>query len=54
MAERVQYDAATRKWFESHRWKETTVTKCSRCGLYYKPELGHKCKLKEAGDKDGS
>lgn len=53
MAERVQYDAATRKWFESHRGNSTTVAKCQQCGLYYKPELGHKCK-KKAGDKDGS
>jgi len=52
MAERIRYDTATRKWFESHRWEETTVARCRDCELYYKPELGHKCK-KKAGDRDG-
>lgn len=37
------YDAETRKWFARNRDAETTVTRCEKCGLYYKPELGHKC-----------
>ncbi|MBQ7778372.1 MAG: hypothetical protein IJ396_05635 [Oscillibacter sp.] len=48
MAERVRYDAATRKWFEKNRRAETTVCRCPACGLYYKAVLGHKCK--EKGD----
>lgn len=44
--ERVKYDAATRNWFKSRPWAQTTVMPCERCGLWYKPELGHKCKAK--------
>ena len=46
MAERIRYDAETRKWFEKNWRAETTVCRCDSCGLYYKPELGHKCKKK--------
>lgn len=52
MAARVKYDAATLRWFGEHPWQETTVMCCSDCGLYYKPELGHKCKRK-VGDGNG-
>lgn len=44
--ERVKMDAATTKWFRSHIGAQTTVMKCERCGLYFKPSLGHKCKVK--------
>ena len=40
----VKYDAATSRWFADHPFQETTVACCEKCGLYYKPELGHKCK----------
>ena len=39
------YDAATTKWFKEHPFHQTTVVQCDRCGLYFKPILGHKCKL---------
>ena len=45
----ADYDAETRKWFKEHPFAQTTVTCCEKCGLYYKPILGHKCKVK--GDK---
>lgn len=44
--ERATFDAETRKWFKTRPWAQTTVMKCEQCGLYYKPELGHKCKVK--------
>ena len=37
------YDKATQSWFSLHPCSETTVMKCSKCGLLYKPSLGHKC-----------
>lgn len=41
---KVEYDAATKEWFKNQpKWKVTTVTRCEKCGLCYKPELGHKC-----------
>lgn len=44
--ERVQFDAATRKWVKAHPFAQTTVMQCEKCGLYFKPILGHKCKVK--------
>ena len=44
MAERVKFDAATRKWFDEHKLAQTTVVRCDQCGLFYKPVLGHKCR----------
>lgn len=44
--ERATFDAETRKWFKTRPWAQTTVMKCEQCGLYYKPSLGHKCKVK--------
>ena len=40
----VKYDRATKAWFNSHIGQQTTVCKCEKCGLFYKPILGHKCK----------
>lgn len=31
------------KWFAAHPHNETTVMKCDKCGLFYKPSLEHKC-----------
>jgi hypothetical protein len=41
------YDKATEKWFREHIGYETTVMQCEECGLWYKPILGHKCKVKK-------
>lgn len=40
----IKYDKETRDWFDKHPEACTTVTCCEKCGLYYKPILGHKCK----------
>jgi hypothetical protein len=42
----ARFDDATRKWFVKHIGAQTTVTQCEKCGLWYKPILGHKCKMK--------
>lgn len=53
---KVSFDAETKKWFEQHPFAQTTVMQCERCGLYFKPSLGHKlgdCKVKKnKGDKE--
>ena len=40
----MKYDKETEKWFQSHIGYQTTVCICEKCGLFYKPMLGHKCK----------
>ena len=50
-SEVVRFDAETRKWFDklpipTRMIIQTTVTQCEKCGLWYKPSLGHKCKKK--------
>lgn len=42
----MKYDEKTRKWFSMHPEQQTTVCKCEKCDLFYKPSLGHKCKVK--------
>lgn len=44
------YDKTTEEWFSKRPGQESTVEQCDQCGLYYKPSLGHKCKVK-AGEK---
>lgn len=39
------FDIATQKWFKEHVGVPTSLAKCNKCGLYYKPELGHQCKI---------
>lgn len=42
----IMFDKETTKWFSSHpREAEagTTVCRCEKCGLYYKPSLDHNC-----------
>ncbi len=51
MKERINYDYATRKWFRQHPFDVTTVMQCDVCKLYYKPCLGHKCKM-DGGKQD--
>lgn len=40
--ERVELDPDTKAWFKTHPGAQTTVIQCPKCGLYYKPSLGHK------------
>lgn len=51
MMMRIKYDKATKAWFNSHICQQTTVCKCEKCGLFYKPSLGHKCKAKEKDEE---
>ena len=43
----ARFDAKTQKWFRNHIGTQSTVAQCEKCGLWYKPSLGHKCKKKE-------
>lgn len=48
--ERVELDPDTKEWFKRRPGIQTTVAQCPKCGLYYKPSLGHKtrnCKKPE-------
>ena len=48
----MKYDKKTEKWFKKHPGTHTTVCRCDKCGLFYKPSLGHKCKgLSEVQDE---
>ena len=47
---RERFDKATEEWLRSHPFAQTTVTKCEKCGLCYKPILGHKCKKEKRKD----
>lgn len=44
------FDKATEEWFLKNPFAETTVMQCDKCGLCYKPSLGHECKSKEVCD----
>lgn len=46
------FDEKTRVWFEKHLGAQTTLARCDKCGLFYKPELGHKCKKDGADDEN--
>lgn len=55
----VTFDPDTKAWFDQNPDAQTTVMKCERCGLYYKPILGHKpinCKVRanKKETKEGS
>ena len=39
------YDKSTSEWFRKNKEREITVCRCERCGLFYKPSLGHECKI---------
>ena len=41
---KVKVDNRTKKWCREHIGYQTTMVQCEKCGLYYKPSLGHKCK----------
>lgn len=50
---RIKLDSATQRWFDKRPFgTQTTVAQCAVCGLFYKPELGHKCKMKGAAEDD--
>lgn len=40
---KVNYDENTKKYLDNHIGQQTTVCMCNKCGLFYKPSLGHKC-----------
>lgn len=45
---KVELDATTKKWFaKMPSWERTTVAQCKKCGLWYKPSLGHKCEVQK-------
>ncbi len=50
--EMMLFDKETQRWFEKHLRVETTLARCEKCGLFFKPELGHKCKMDKEGAKD--
>ncbi len=39
----VVFDPQTSRWFAEHPGTESTIVKCEKCGLFYKPSLGHNC-----------
>lgn len=43
---KVECDKVTTEWLSSHFGQETTLCQCKRCGLYFKPSLGHRCRRK--------
>jgi hypothetical protein len=48
------FDPDTKAWFDRNPDAQTTVMKCERCGLYYKPILGHRsknCKVRNATEE---
>lgn len=42
----AEFDKETIKWFRKHPEKQTTLCKCEKCGLFYKPILDHRCRTK--------
>lgn len=37
------FDKATYKWFCDHPDGQSIITRCGKCGLFYRPSLGHTC-----------
>lgn len=48
---KIKYDKETKKWLKAHPGTQSTMCRCSKCGLFYKARLGHKCKVKGANDE---
>lgn len=42
----IEFDIRTEAWFKKFPGARTTVAQCPKCKLWYKPSLGHKCKIK--------
>ena len=49
----AEFDKETIKWFRKHPEKQTTLRMCEKCGKFYKPSLGHKCKQNNRRADDG-
>lgn len=47
----VKFDKWTAKWFRVRPGIEITLCQCEKCGLFYKPVLGHLC---EKGRKEAA
>lgn len=48
----MKFDNQTRKWFYGKPYgTETTVVKCEKCRLYYKPMLGHICRKERKNEQ---
>lgn len=45
--EKIICDKATKEWFKHHPNARTTVAQCEKCGLWFKPSLGHECEVEE-------
>lgn len=45
--EEIECDKATNEWFEYHPGARITIVRCEKCGLYFKPSLGHECEVEE-------
>lgn len=46
---KAEFDPDTQAWFDRNPDAQTTVQRCDRCGLYFKPSLGHhsrNCKVR--------
>ncbi len=50
-SQHITMDAQTKAWFKEHPGAQTTVMCCEMCGLWYKPDLGHKCILRKISKK---
>ena len=49
----MKFDNQTRKWVYGKPYgTETTVVKCEKCKLYYKPMLGHICRKERKNETD--
>ena len=48
---KIKYDKNLKLWFLRHPWEQTTVMQCEKCGLYYKPILGHTCIKERSKDE---
>lgn len=44
IGDKVEVDERTKKWLRERPGIQTTMVQCKKCGLHYKPSLGHKCK----------
>lgn len=50
----IRLDKETAKWMHDYRhdWAQKSVVYCWACGMYYMPELGHKCQGGGANDRE--